>query len=317
MQEPRGLVEDTASPPRHLEGGSLANELANYRFEEQFTITSETRAVVETAEVRVPTFTNEFWTSKQRAANRLHEVSYRACFKPQLPRFFIERLTEPGGRVYDPFMGRGTTLVEAALLGRRVAGCDINPLSQVLVRPRLDPPTAAEVEKRLARLDLSHCAEPREDLLAFYHPETLTQVCALREYLLEGEAAGSLDAADRWIRMVAVNRLTGHSTGFFSVYTMPPNQAVSVEKQRRFNETRQQVPPLRDVKRIIARKTRSLLQDCGPVVRATLSRTSPDALLLVGAASRTPSIPTASVDLVVTSPPLPSPLRFSRHVPGT
>ena len=38
-------------------------------------------------------FTNEFWTSKQRAASSLHEVSYRACFKPQLPRFFIERLT--------------------------------------------------------------------------------------------------------------------------------------------------------------------------------------------------------------------------------
>ncbi|MEQ1867469.1 MAG: hypothetical protein ABL996_22765, partial [Micropepsaceae bacterium] len=32
----------------------------------------------------------------------LHEVSYRACFKPQLPRFFIERLTHPGEVVYDP-----------------------------------------------------------------------------------------------------------------------------------------------------------------------------------------------------------------------
>ena len=45
--------------------------------------------------VRVPTYVNEFWTAKQRAANRLHEVSYRACFKPQLPRFFIERLSNP------------------------------------------------------------------------------------------------------------------------------------------------------------------------------------------------------------------------------
>jgi len=65
----------------------------------------------------VETFVNEFWTAKQRAASRLHEVSYRACFKPQLPRFFIEHLTQPGATVYDPFMGRGTTLIEAALLG--------------------------------------------------------------------------------------------------------------------------------------------------------------------------------------------------------
>ena len=44
----------------------------------------------------VPTFVNEFWTATQRQASSLHEISYRACFKPQLPRFFIERLTQPG-----------------------------------------------------------------------------------------------------------------------------------------------------------------------------------------------------------------------------
>ena len=27
------------------------------------------------------------WTARQRQASRLHEISYRACFKPQLPRF--------------------------------------------------------------------------------------------------------------------------------------------------------------------------------------------------------------------------------------
>jgi hypothetical protein len=57
--------------------------------------------------LEVPTFVNEFWTAKQRQASSLHEVSYRACFKPQLPRFFIERLTRPADMVYDPFMGRG------------------------------------------------------------------------------------------------------------------------------------------------------------------------------------------------------------------
>src|SRR5439155_25153739 len=104
------------------------------------------------APLMVPTFVNEFWTAKQRAANRLHEISYRACFKPQLPRFFIERLTEPGERVYDPFMGRGTTLVEAALLGRVPLGCDANPLSVVVTRPRLRPPPLSQIEKRLREI---------------------------------------------------------------------------------------------------------------------------------------------------------------------
>src|SRR6187401_2778738 len=61
--------------------------------------------------VVVETLVNEFWTSKQRAASSLHEVSYRACFKPQLPRFFIDRFTNIGDVVYDPFMGRGTTVI--------------------------------------------------------------------------------------------------------------------------------------------------------------------------------------------------------------
>src|SRR5207248_7997310 len=122
---------------------------------------------------RVPAFVNEFWTAKQRQANSLHEVSYRACFKPQLPRFFIERLTQPGDVVYDPFMGRGTTVLEAALLGRVPFGCDINPLSIVLTRPRLAPPFLDEVAERLGQINLADADEFPEDLLVFFHPDTL------------------------------------------------------------------------------------------------------------------------------------------------
>ncbi len=302
MQDQPGLF-DGPSPQRHHEAASFADELAEFVYEGQRTITSSTAVVAGGRSVEVPTFTNQFWTSRQRAAINLHEISYRACFKPQLPRFFIERLTSVGDRVYDPFMGRGTTVLEAALLGRLPAGGDINPLSRVLVGPRLDPPTTTAVEKRLRELDLTRCGGRREDLLAFYHNDTLTQVCALREYLLAGEKTGTLDAVDRWIRMVAVNRLTGHSAGFFSVYTLPPNQAVSVEKQLQFNADRHQAPPRRDVAQVIARKTRSLLIDCGADLRRTLHSSAQGALLLAGPAHDTPALPTASVDLVVTSPP--------------
>src|SRR5262249_61762033 len=121
---------------------------------------------------RVPTFVNEFWTARQRQAHSLHEVSYRACFKPQLPRFFIERLTQPGDVVYDPFMGRGTTLLEAALLGRVPWGNDINPLSLTFARPRLDPPTLDELATRLNEVNLTDHDELPEELQVFYHPDT-------------------------------------------------------------------------------------------------------------------------------------------------
>jgi hypothetical protein len=253
--------------------------------------------------ILVETFVNEFWTSKQRAAHSLHEVSYRACFKPQLPRFFIDRFTSPGETVYDPFMGRGTTVLEAALAGRTPAGCDINPLSAMLAQPRLSPPTVEDVGARLASLDLSLAVSYPKELEVFYHPETLREISALREYLLARDRAGTLDGIDRWIRMVAVNRLTGHSPGFFSVYTLPPNQATSLEAQAKINARRQQTPPRRDVRALIAAKTRSLLNDCDSVTRATLLRSSQRAELLTRPARSTPQLEAGSVSLVVTSPP--------------
>lgn len=243
----------------------------------------------------VEIFENEFWTARQRQAHSMHEVSYRACFKPQLPRFFIERFTAPGDVVYDPFCGRGTTLIEAALMGRRAIGNDVNPLSALLTNPRLDPPAIGAVAERLARLarDLPE-AEVDPALLTFYHPATLRDITRLRRHFL----AEPSDAVDAWIRMVCLNRLTGHSSGFFSVYTLPPNQAVSLERQRKINAQRGQVPPERDVFAIILRKSRALLKDALPegFLRG-------EGRVLTGPAERTPGIADRSVDLIVTSPP--------------
>ena len=251
--------------------------------------------------ISIPVYVNEFWTSRQRAAHSLHEISYRACFKPQLPRFFISHLTQPGDAVYDPFMGRGTTVLEAALLGRRPVGCDINPLSERLVRPRLDPPPWIEVETRLTKLELDKPSEVWEDLLVFYHPSTLRQIINLRSYLLKRRQEGPLDRVDAWIQMVATNRLTGHSAGFFSVYTLPPNQAVSIESQKRINQKRAQLPPERDIKSIILRKTRSLLSKLQVYDLEMLAASRP--LLVTGSSDNTSVIASESIQLAVTSPP--------------
>jgi hypothetical protein len=298
------LFEDNAEParvPDHFE--SFEQHLSDFRWEGKPTAVLATAVEVDDQRLSVPTFVNEFWTSRQRAAHSLHEVSYRACFKPQLPRFFVERLTRPGDIVYDPFMGRGTTLLEAALLSRIPAGCDINPLSRMLVEPRLRPPSLEAVRERLSSVDWSAAGEFPEDLLTFYDARTLREICALKAYLLRRLDDGPLDAVDGWIRMVAVNRLTGHSPGFFSVYTLPPNQAVSIGAQQKINTDRSQVPPRRDVARLIARKSRSLLSDCDETTRQALVSLADRSQLLTAPAATTPAIGSSSVDLVVTSPP--------------
>lgn len=252
---------------------------------------------------RVPRFTNEFWTAAQREGHSLHEVSYRACFKPSLPAFFVERLSRRGDRVYDPFMGRGTTVLEAVLRGRIGCGNDVNPLSAMLVKPRLSPPSLPAVLARLDALDLRYDGALEDDLLVFFHPETLRELHALRALLLAKAAAGTLDAVDEWIRMVAVNRLTGHSAGFFSVYTLPPNQAVSAAAQRKINAKRDQTPPPRSVRDIIKKKSKALLADTTTLWRTDAVRLAAAAVLTTGPASAVPALATASVQLVVTSPP--------------
>jgi len=246
----------------------------------------------------IPYYINQFWTAAQRQAHVLHEISYRACFKPQLPAFFIERLTQPGDGVLDPFMGRGTTPVQAALMGRRPLGSDINPLSVLLTRPRLAPPTLGDVAAALGRVTWEQPGDVPEALLAFYHPETLLRICALREWLSrEAPLSDNLpDPAVDWLRMVALNRLTGHSPGFFSVYTLPPNQATNVAAQLRINARRGQVPPPRDVAAIILRKSRRLMAAGAPPPH-------PPARLATGSADKLSHIAAGSVALVVTSPP--------------
>ncbi len=245
----------------------------------------------------IPYLVNEFWTASQRQAHAIHEVSYRACFKPQLPAFFIDRLTQPGDAVYDPFMGRGTTPVQAALMGRRPAGNDVNPLSLLFCRPRLSPPAPEAVAARLDDVPWDDDAIDAPELLAFYSPRTLGHICALRRWLLaRAPLDGTPDPVDDWIRMVAITRLTGHSPGFFSVYTLPPNQAVSAQSQRRINERRGQVPADRDVRGLILKKTRQLL-------RGAPMPPHPVPLLVTGPAHAAPALPDGSVQLVVTSPP--------------
>ena len=61
---------------------SLAEQLAAFQEFGNPTQVVETLAKTFRGQrLHIPTYINEFWTSKQRAANSLHEVSYRACYQ--------------------------------------------------------------------------------------------------------------------------------------------------------------------------------------------------------------------------------------------
>jgi len=159
----------------------------------------------------VPTFVNEFWTSRQRAAHSLHEISYRACFKPHCrgSSSIASRGPAPSSTTVA---GRGTTPLEAALpavcrsraTSTRSAGCCWSPPLSAGDRCGAPPPGRDRPPPRRAR-----SARPGGVL----PPATLNEIAALRHYLLDRQRHGALDGVDRWIRMVAVNRLTATRRG--------------------------------------------------------------------------------------------------------
>jgi hypothetical protein len=260
----------------------------------------------------VPVYEEELWTSRQRQACSIHEVSYRACFKPQLPEYFIERLSVEGDLVYDPFSGRGTTAIESALHGRRVAANDVNPLSAVFARPRLEVPQVSEIAARLSVINVKARAKNTVDLSMFFHPQTERELLNLRAYLNARRRSCSEDAIDRWIRMVATNRLTGHSSGFFSVYTLPPNQAVSAENQIRINQRLDQKPEYRDVRELVLRKSIQLQSGLTGADRERLRRAAAHARFLEEHAGRTRAIEDNTVQLTVTSPPFLDVVQYAK-----
>lgn len=64
---------------------------------------------------------------------------YPARFSPLFARAAIKLFTKHGDIVLDPFMGGGTTLVEARALGRRPLGTDINSLANFISLVKTTP----------------------------------------------------------------------------------------------------------------------------------------------------------------------------------
>ena len=61
--------------------------------------------------------------------------SHSAPFPRALVEFFVNAFTDAGDVVYDPFMGSGTTMAAADVLGRAGYGCEISPAyCDVIVR---------------------------------------------------------------------------------------------------------------------------------------------------------------------------------------
>jgi len=89
----------------------------------------------------------------QTAVDRWASVGpYYAMFPVDFALDVIEKYTQPGDRVLDPFVGRGSSIYAAAARGRNGCGIEINPVGWLYSIVKLRPTEQGPVLKRLQEI---------------------------------------------------------------------------------------------------------------------------------------------------------------------
>lgn len=71
--------------------------------------------------------TDSLWIIEKRDNSGAHTGDYHGNFVPQIPHQLFARYTKEGDWILDPFMGSGTSLIEAQRMGRNSLGIELQP----------------------------------------------------------------------------------------------------------------------------------------------------------------------------------------------
>lgn len=245
---------------------------------------------------------------------------FPAKFPPQLPEFMIRELSDPGDLVLDPMLGSGTTLVEAQRLGRRAVGCDIDPLARLIAAAKLTPidPVAALQEgnsilagasddyrrfrPRLQRdLELRFDDRTARFIDYWFLPQQQLELLALVQRIEALPEGGTRD----FLRVVfsstiiaksggvALARDLAHTRPHRDTEKTPPSAFVEFGKRLERN-----VAVFGNVK-----STQATMPFYFNGAGETNTRESPPSVSILAASAADTGLPTASIDLIMTSPP--------------
>jgi hypothetical protein len=238
--------------------------------------------------------------------NRLHSICpYFAMFPESFAETHIKALTAEGDYVFDPFSGRGTTLLQSLLMGRPAIATDINPVAFCVSGAKAKTPTLSATLRELTRLREQFLSFPRGVLIrertklppffhrAFYY-STLEQILFLRRILNWRH-----NSAHRFIATLALGSLHGdmdRSSSYFSNQmprTISPKPKYSIEYWRRLRLW----PRKRDVFSILVNRARLRLDTNRPRLRGRA------ALLDARKAASAFPLLHGRIKAIITSPP--------------
>ncbi len=186
------------------------------------------------------------WADKSDS-DPLHSLcSYLGAFPPSLANYFIKYFTDEDDLVFDPFSGRGTTILESRMLNRKSFGSDLNPIALALSKAKSYYLRKNEIIARINVLEedydyalfLPEAQAQSDEILLIFHQRTLAQLCYLKDILLV-----SNEKVDHFLIGIVLGIMHGGerkdgTSGYLSI-SMPNTFSMSPEYVRRFVQTKE------------------------------------------------------------------------------
>ncbi len=148
--------------------------------EEYFPIVEVNRLAIPERNAFKPIYKMHKWFA--RRSSSVFRAILLGALKPAgtdiMKEFYKDHTNDPdtkGVSILDPFMGGGTTVVEALRLGCKVTGIDLNPVAWFIVKTEVEPVVISELEEafeRLSKRTVSWSGKSlKETLLEMYKTE--------------------------------------------------------------------------------------------------------------------------------------------------
>jgi DNA modification methylase len=135
---------------------------------------------------------------KQKLGNKIpngryltHNIDkYPAKMVPHLAHYVIDKVSQRGDTILDPFCGSGTVLLESLIMGRNSIGFDVNPIAVILTKAKTAIYNEAKLEKiineitRKAKKSKIHNLQYPSWLDYWFSKLTLRQLLILKTLIL-------------------------------------------------------------------------------------------------------------------------------------
>lgn len=233
--------------------------------------------------------------------HRFHALCpYFAMFPESFAEQWVDKLTDKGDIVLDPFCGRGTLPFQALLMGRKAIGCDVSEVAYCVTRAKTNAPEIGVVKRRITQLENAFRPDDfeaeRSALPQFfrvaYQAATLRQILFLRQAL--SWRTSRVDCMLAALTLGALHGESERSPSFLS-NQMPHTISTKPDYSVRFWRERELRAPRRDAFDLLRIRAEYRYESEPPTTTAAVYRADMRELPRIGLPK--------NVRTVITSPP--------------